>query len=53
LHLDDPAALDTRGHVYEAMGRRAEAIADFRKAYSKDSTLDGSRDGLKRLHATP
>ena len=53
LHPDDPATLDTRGHIYEALGRRAEAIADFRLALSKDGSLSGSREGLKRLHAAP
>ena len=46
-------ALDTRGHILEALGRREEAIADFRRALAIEPRLSGSRDGLKRLGATP
>ena len=44
-------ALDTRGHIYEALGRREEAIADFRGALAIEPRLQGSRDGLRRLGA--
>jgi hypothetical protein len=33
------------------LGRREEAIADFRKALARDPTLKGSAEGLKRLGA--
>jgi tetratricopeptide (TPR) repeat protein len=46
-------ALDTRGHIFEALGRREEAIADFRRALAKAPDLQGSKDALKRLGASP
>jgi TonB family protein len=46
-------ALDTRAHIFEALGRREEAVADFRRALSvaeADTALKiSSRAGLKRL----
>jgi hypothetical protein len=53
LRPDDPNTLDTRGHIFEALGRRVEAIADYRRALAKMPGLQESRDGLKRLGATP
>ena len=53
LAADDAAALDTRAHVFEAMGKRNEAIADYRAALLKEPTLQSSLDGLKRLKAKP
>src|SRR3984893_10335245 len=50
---DDPGALDTRGHIVEALGRREEAIADFRRALAKAPDLQGSKEALKRLGASP
>ena len=50
---DDPGALDTRGHIFEALGRREEAIADFRRALANAPDLQGSKDALKRLGASP
>jgi Tfp pilus assembly protein PilF len=47
------AAYDTRGHIYEALGRKEDAIADFRKALALDPEELGSREGLKRLSAPP
>ncbi len=46
-------ALDTRGHIFEALGRRQDAITDFRRALAIEPRLAGSRNGLKRLGATP
>jgi hypothetical protein len=42
-----------RGHIFEALGRREEAIADFRRALAKAPDLQGSKDALKRLGASP
>jgi tetratricopeptide (TPR) repeat protein len=53
LKPDAAQALDTRGHILEALGRREDAIADFRRALAIEPRLSGSRDGLKRLGATP
>jgi len=41
------------GSIFEALGRREEAIADFRRALSKDPNMQGSKDGLKRLGVEP
>ena len=48
LHVE---AYNNRGLAYKALGRRADAIADFRKSQSIDATDQTSRDELKRLGA--
>lgn len=48
-----PNALETRGQVLEAIGRREAAIADFRRALSIDANRQSSRDALKRLGVAP
>jgi len=53
LKPDAAPALDTRAHILEALGRREEAIADFRRALAIEPRLSGSREGLKRLGAAP
>jgi tetratricopeptide (TPR) repeat protein len=53
LKPDAAQAFDTRAHVYEALGKREDAIADFRRALEIEPRLQGSREGLKRLGATP
>jgi tetratricopeptide (TPR) repeat protein len=55
LKLNPQAApvLDVRGHALEALGRRDDAIADFRRALAIEPRLSGSRDGLRRLGAEP
>ncbi len=50
---DFATGLDTRGHIYEALGRRQEAIADFRRALALEPRMQGSRDALRRLGASP
>jgi mono/diheme cytochrome c family protein len=42
-------AYSNRGSVYEAQGRKEEAIADFQVALLLDPSLVGARDGLVRL----
>jgi tetratricopeptide (TPR) repeat protein len=49
LRPDDPAILDTTGHILEAMGKRKEAIEYYRKALAKDPGLKESLEALKRL----
>lgn len=44
---------DTRGHINEQLGNRDAAIGDYRQAIALDPTHQSSRDGLKRLGATP
>jgi tetratricopeptide (TPR) repeat protein len=50
---NEARALDTRGHIMEALGRREDAIADFRRALAVEPRMQGSRDALKRLGASP
>ena len=45
--------LDTRGHIFEALGRREEAIADFRRALSMDPTQPGSWHALNGSARNP
>ena len=42
-----------RASTLEQLGRKDEAIADYRKALSLDATLTESVEGLKRLGSTP
>jgi tetratricopeptide (TPR) repeat protein len=42
-----------RGYAFEALTRREEAIADFRRALAIDPSIQESRDALKRLGAAP
>jgi tetratricopeptide (TPR) repeat protein len=44
-------ALETRAQIFEALGRREEAIADFRRALALDPKLKESAEGLERLGA--
>lgn len=53
LNANQAQTLDTRGHILEALGRKEDAIADFRRALAIEPRLQGSRDGLKRLGASP
>jgi tetratricopeptide (TPR) repeat protein len=56
LRPDDTHTLDTRGHIYEALGRREEAIADFRRvlALSPNAPVAAeARKALDRLGAQP
>jgi len=43
LSPNDPATLDTRGSIFEALGRREEAVADFRRALSKTPICKAAR----------
>ncbi|GAG93050.1 unnamed protein product [marine sediment metagenome] len=52
LRPNDAHALDTRGSIFEALGRREEAIADFRQALAKNPSIQNSKDALKRLGAS-
>ena len=46
-------SLETRAEIYEKLGRRRDAIADYRAALAIDGSLQLARDGLKRLNADP
>ena len=45
--------LETRAEIYEKLGRRRDAVADYRAALAIDGSLQLARDGLKRLNADP
>ena len=52
----DAFAVNTRARIYEATGRKAEAVADFRAALALNPNLKTREDsvaGLKRLGAEP
>lgn len=53
MQPDVAAVLDIRGRLLEALGRREEAIADFRRALAKRPDLATSRHGLKRFGVEP
>ncbi len=53
LNPDSIAALDTRAHVYEKLGERDKAIADYRAVLVRDPNLKESREGLERLGVEP
>lgn len=44
---------DTRAHIHEALGRKAAAVDDYRKAIGIDPALKSSREGLRRLGSRP
>jgi tetratricopeptide (TPR) repeat protein len=46
-------ALDTRGHILAALGKRAQAITDFRHALKLQPHLQSSIDGLAELGEKP
>ncbi|MDQ0396321.1 rhomboid family protein [Labrys monachus] len=46
---DTAAFLDTRAHIYEALGERAKAVADYEAALRQDPSIQESKDGLARL----
>jgi regulator of sirC expression with transglutaminase-like and TPR domain len=55
LSAEDAASLDTRAHIYEAQGRREDAIADYKRVLAllpeRHSQAQPTRDALKRLGA--
>jgi tetratricopeptide (TPR) repeat protein len=48
-----PTALSKHGLANEALGRRSAAIEDFQNALKQWPNLDESKEGLKRLGASP
>jgi tetratricopeptide (TPR) repeat protein len=53
LTTNDAHVWDTGGHIYEAMGRKDDAVSSFRKALALDPSLRSSREALDRLKASP
>lgn len=49
----EPAILETRAEIYEKLGRRDEAIADYRAALAGSPAMKPAKDGLARLAASP
>ncbi len=47
------AAFFFRGRTYEDLGRKDEAIADFRRALAIDPADEDSKNALNRLGAKP
>jgi tetratricopeptide (TPR) repeat protein len=50
---DDPDYIETRAEIYEQLGQRDQAIADYRAALKLNPKKDGSRQGLQRLGVAP
>jgi tetratricopeptide (TPR) repeat protein len=50
LH-SDPINFEFRGSIFEALGRREEAIADYRQALALYPDLQSSKEALRRLDA--
>ncbi len=53
LNPKNASALDTRGHIFRVLGRRAEAIRDFRAALKLKPGMKSARDGLGKLGVKP
>ena len=56
LSPDNTHTLDTRGHIFEALGRPEDAIADFRRVLAldpNDANAPEARKALERLGAKP
>jgi hypothetical protein len=49
----DARALNTRGYIFEVLGRTDEAIADFRRSLSQNPENQDSQQALMRLNASP
>jgi tetratricopeptide (TPR) repeat protein len=49
----NPFCLGTRAAIYQKLGRRDEAIADYRAAFALDPQDPEAIDGLKRLGVSP
>jgi Tfp pilus assembly protein PilF len=49
LDPNDPFAHDMRAHILAALGRRKEAIAEYKKALAIKPDLQESIDGLSAL----
>ena len=46
---DDPFALTRRAQAYEALGRKSEALDDFRAALDANPKLESAREGFDRI----
>jgi tetratricopeptide (TPR) repeat protein len=49
LAPNDPYILETRAEIYERLGRRDDALEDYRASLAIAPGLKEARDGLKRL----
>lgn len=49
----DAAAIETRAEIYEKLGQRKKAVADYRASLRTEPGQQTSLDGLKRLRARP
>jgi tetratricopeptide (TPR) repeat protein len=47
----DAGTLDVRGRIFEALGRKQEAIADYRRALAMDAAFEDAKRGLQRLES--
>jgi tetratricopeptide (TPR) repeat protein len=50
---DQPAYWDTRAHLYEGLGRKVEAMANYHRAIGLSPGYKSSAEGLNRLGKEP
>lgn len=53
LAPNNAAIIETRAEINEKLGKRDQAVADYRAALKFDPKMTQASDGLKRLKATP
>jgi tetratricopeptide (TPR) repeat protein len=53
LDPNSPDIFYLRGQIFEALGRRKEAISEFHRAVGKKPNHEDARSALKRLGAEP
>ncbi len=53
LDSDNADFWDTRAQIFQALGRRQEAIADYKRALELDANMTETRERLKRLGVSP
>jgi Flp pilus assembly protein TadD len=51
LAPEDADSIETRAEIYEKLGQRDKAIADYRQTLSLDPNMKSAQNGLKRLGA--
>jgi tetratricopeptide (TPR) repeat protein len=53
LQPENPANWDTRGRIFEGLGKRDEMIADFRRVLALNPDVPSPKEALKRLEVSP
>lgn len=53
INPKQPGFIETRAEIYEKLGRREEAVADYRAALAGNPEMKSAKDGLARMGVTP